>query len=583
MKIKILPFFISLFFFINLHAQNCNNVIANFCSEIEGQNTHFSFSGSEEGTSTYHWDFGDGNVSASKHPVHTYSSTGSFQACLTLTSIITTTTGGGGGYGGGGGTTTTTTCTDLHCGNISISVHGCTDVTAVNYNPLANIDDGSCRYCIYGCTDSIASNYNPLATCDDNSCLDLNSSSLTEDFENYELFDYLAYNSPIWQTWSDPSLFVCKEDVRVNTSPLDANLNGGSNAIKFESESISGGPQDIVLPFGTSSSYNTGVFIFSAMFNVMNSPNVGGAYFNFQTDYNPGNGWALDVFMNSNGQIVFSNNLNSNLLTSTYPSSIWFELKIAVDITNNLWEVYIDNALIGSFSNGINQIASLDLFPLEGNSFWVDDIYYMYNTNLIYGCTDQTMFNYNINATWDDGTCIPHIYGCIDSTMFNYNVNANTDDGTCIPYIYGCTDPTMFNYDPAANTDDGTCLSIIYGCIDMMACNYDINANTDDSTCDYNSVSYDTLTSNMGVVWNSIYLNISGDYTIILTNSVGCDSIVNLNLTMTSITSITNITNSDKTLLKITNIAGQNIPYRRNEPVFYIYEDGTIEKKIIIE
>ena len=52
---------------------------------------------------------------------------------------------------------------------------------------------------------------------------------------------------------------------------------------------------------------------------------------------------------------------------------------------------------------------------------------------------------------------------------------------------------------------------------------------------------------------------------------------------MTSITSIVNIPNKDKTLLRITNIAGQNIPYRRNSPVFYIYDDGTIEKKIILE
>ena len=116
-----------------------------------------------------------------------------------------------------------------------------------------------------------------------------------------------------------------------------------------------------------------------------------------------------------------------------------------------------------------------------------------------------------------------------------------------------------------------------------MACNYDINANTDDGTCDYNSVSYDTLTSNIGVVWNSIYLNISGDYTVILINSVGCDSIVNLNFTMTNITSIINVPNKDKTLLRITNIAGQNIPYKRNSPVFYIYDVGTIEKKIILE
>ena len=48
-------------------------------------------------------------------------------------------------------------------------VSGCTDPIATNYDPSANVDDGSCAY-ILGCTDSLATNYDPLATQDDGSC-----------------------------------------------------------------------------------------------------------------------------------------------------------------------------------------------------------------------------------------------------------------------------------------------------------------------------------------------------------------------------------------------------------------------------
>ena len=58
---------------------------------------------------------------------------------------------------------------------------GCTDPTAINYDPTATVDDGSCIYDngnggggqapVSGCTDPNAANYNPDATIDDGSCV----------------------------------------------------------------------------------------------------------------------------------------------------------------------------------------------------------------------------------------------------------------------------------------------------------------------------------------------------------------------------------------------------------------------------
>ncbi|MDP6098590.1 MAG: alpha-amylase family glycosyl hydrolase [Candidatus Thalassarchaeaceae archaeon] len=57
--------------------------------------------------------------------------------------------------------------------NNSSPIQGCTNSSATNYNPLAEVDDGSCQYSsppVEGCTNSSATNYNPLAEIDDGSC-----------------------------------------------------------------------------------------------------------------------------------------------------------------------------------------------------------------------------------------------------------------------------------------------------------------------------------------------------------------------------------------------------------------------------
>ena len=53
--------------------------------------------------------------------------------------------------------------------------------------------------------------------------------------------------------------------------------------------------------------------------------------------------------------------------------------------------------------------------------------------------------------------------------------------------VCGCTDANAFNFDPNAEYDDGSCIPVILGCLDEMACNYEaeLEANTDDGSCLY--------------------------------------------------------------------------------------------------
>ena len=66
-------------------------------------------------------------------------------------------------------------------------VAGCTYEDAENYDELAEVDDGSCEYAepVSGCMDDKASNYNKYAEVDDDSCEYLVYGCMKEDADNY--------------------------------------------------------------------------------------------------------------------------------------------------------------------------------------------------------------------------------------------------------------------------------------------------------------------------------------------------------------------------------------------------------------
>ncbi|MDC0249286.1 aryl-sulfate sulfotransferase [Flavobacteriales bacterium] len=177
----------------------------------------------------------------------------------------------------------------------------------------------------------------------------------------------------------------------------------------------------------------------------------------------------------------------------------------------------------------------------------------------------------------------------------------------CQIYINGCTDSLACNYDSTANINDSTCVYLLLSQQSFSICNgdsiivsnsvYNSTGNYTDTlvalngcdsiiytnvTVDYNTYSYDTLAVTASIVWNNLTINNSGDYSVTLINSLGCDSIAALSITVTT-TGILDIVNNKSNLVKITDMLGQETPYRRNRPLFYIYNDGTVEKRIVIE
>lgn len=200
----------------------------------------------------------------------------------------------------------------------------------------------------------------------------VNSQTFTDNFEGYTSGQYLGPQSADWTTWSGTEGGT--EDVLIST----ANAASGSQSLYFSSVAAGGGPQDVVLPFDQV--YNSGNFTFEANFYVESGK---GGYFNLQGTLVVGQIWALDCYMIQDGTLKLSNQ-GTPYINANYPPATWFNMRIEMDLTANIWELFIDNVSMGSFANPTGQIGILDLYPVNptaegGNNtsgFYVDDVSY---------------------------------------------------------------------------------------------------------------------------------------------------------------------------------------------------------------
>ena len=268
-----------------------------------------------------------------------------------------------------------------------LEILGCTSVAAINYNPDATDDDGSCVGIVYGCTDPVAFNYNEAANTDNGSCV--------------------------------PVIFGCTNSSALNYNAL-ANTDNGSC---------------ITIVYGCTDS----------------------AALNYNENANVEDGSCIDVVYGCTDNTA----LNYNELANTDNGSC---ITIVYGCTD-------PNAL------NYDELANVDDFSC------IDPVY---------GCTDSNSFNYNELANVDNESCIDFVYGCIDSDALNYDASANTlDPDVPCCYVSGCTDSAALNYNIDACYDDGSCVTIIEGCADPNAYNYNPLVNLpDNSTCLYDAGCY---------------------------------------------------------------------------------------------
>ena len=191
------------------------------------------------------------------------------------------------------------------------------------------------------------------------------------------------------------------------------------------------------------------------------------------------------------------------------------------------------------------------------------------------------MFNYNPLANADNSSCIPFILGCTDPSMLNYNPLSNTEDFSCIEFLYGCMDETAINYDPLANTENNSCIALVEGCMDPAAFNYSGLVNYSDSaSCLYSA----NCISGNGVPY---WLNDPCYAWVIDVDNYCCetewDGICDLIYDYCQGSYIGDMP-ARKTVIKkliaITDLLGKPAKEGNNKLLFYIYDDGTVEKKL---
>jgi len=493
-------------------------------------------------------------------------------------------------------------------------VFGCMDINYVEFNPAATLDTGLCLTPkIYGCTDSLAFNYVDTANTNINidSCL-----------HELELTD-LAGNG-----WAGSSLKLSQATSLV--PPFNYQDIGTYTLIDgfdttFFVNLIAGYPVRAIFEITQQSDFTAVQCGYSLYSEDYVAIDIEGGFVNPIPPFFPVTGQpycgntCIEKILGCTDSLAINHDTLANTDDSTCyynpgcMNPIYLEYDTLADYDDGSCATLVVLGCMDSTAFNYNPDANVEIqgscIPvvtgcMESFAFNYNPLANTPDTCIpfIYGCTDQTMFNYDSLANTDDGSCEPFVYGCIDSTMFNFNPLANAND-TCVPYIYGCTDPSMYNYEASANTEDFSCVPFIYGCTDSLAINYNSDANTDNGSCievvvgcmDQDAWNYEELANVPDTCLfaaecitgpgEPYWLNDPCYAWVIDVDEYCCtndfDSICQLTYDYCEGTWTGPLPKRIANLIMITDILGRPAKINTNQLLFFIYDNGTVEKKII--
>ena len=265
---------------------------------------------------------------------------------------------------------------------------GCTDANACNYDPEAELNDGSCDYLsCAGCTDANACNYDETATIENGSCV-------------YPEIGYDCDGNCLFDADGDG---VCDEfEVEGCTSNCACNFDptatDDDDSCVFEG--CNGCVYDIAMNYDPTAVFDDGSCIFQGCMDETYSNYDPNATFEGEDDCSnePSN-----ADFNNDGIVQLA-----DLLT--------FLMAYGTEGPNWGFQDWILSACEVAAIPDEDLLATVDI--CEGEDCCGNE-----------GCSYAWAMNYDPNADVDTGVCL--FPGCTDDDAVNFDPLANVDNGTC--------------------------------------------------------------------------------------------------------------------------------------------------------
>jgi hypothetical protein len=376
---------------------------------------------------------------------------------------------------------------NIDCGTGS-TIFGCTDSAALNYNPWATIDDGTCNYQqeIYGCTDPNATNYNPWATIDNGSCtypLQCDSGYVADLYicvfsqgENIG-FELIADNGDVvysqfgFNDFAIEHIDVCLQEGvcytgnMYNAAGPEGWYNGyfwvNGQGVQYVTDALYPGEEFDDVEFsidGTCGEVFGCIDSTATNYNPLATTDNGSCVYPIANDLcadatpiQPGNIWVDNT----------SANLNENIWGTCWASgsgegeqtSVWYsfttpnqdDFRVTLEAFGNGTFTLTDTqfgvfeecggpmiACDGNSGNGLFSMLQFECGDLAPNTS------YLLLIDGYFGDAGTCWLNYEVSLGCEDP-----VYGCTDATAVNYNPNATLDDGSCLYVTDSCNTYTV--------------------------------------------------------------------------------------------------------------------------------------------